>query len=161
MRFVPVKSLEQQSQLLVHRVRQGFVVQRTATINRIRGLLSEFGVVLPLKAATVRREAMRQLEDLPGWANTVIGDLLSEVSRLDERVAQYDRHIEAIAKESVPARQLMQLPGVGRKRGLMALLTATGWLRSTMFKHQGHGAAHGTAPAKSRRRRCRGWRCAG
>jgi transposase len=113
MRFVPPKSIEQQSQLLVHRPRQGFVVQRTATLNRIRGLLSEFGVVLPLKAAVVRREAMRQLEDLPGWANTVIGDLLSEVSRLDERIAQYDRHIGAIAKQSAPARQLMQLPGVG------------------------------------------------
>lgn len=113
MRFVPPKSIEQQSQLLVHRARQGFVQQRTATINRIRGLLSEFGIVLPLKAATVRREAMRQLEDLPGWANTVIGDLLSEISRLDERIAQYDRHIEAIAKASAPAQQLMRLPGVG------------------------------------------------
>lgn len=113
MRFVPVKSLQQQSELMVHRARQGFVQQRTATINRIRGLLSEFGVVLPLKAATVRREAMQQLEDLPGWANTVIGDLLSEVSHLDERIAQYDRHIEAIARESTPAKQLMRLPGVG------------------------------------------------
>ena len=46
MRFVPIKSLEQQSQLSVHRVRQGFIDQRTATINRIRGLLSEFGLVL-------------------------------------------------------------------------------------------------------------------
>jgi transposase len=113
MRFVPPKSVEQQSQLMVHRARQGFVAQRTATINRIRGLLSEFGIVLPLKAATVRREAMHQLEDLPGWANTVIGDLLSEVSRLDERIAQYDRHIESLAKDSAQARQLMQLPGVG------------------------------------------------
>jgi transposase len=83
MRFVPPKSLQQQSQLLVHRARQGFVQQRTATINRIRGLLS------------------------------VVGDLLSEVGRLDERIAQYDRHIEQIAKESTPARQLMRLPGVG------------------------------------------------
>lgn len=113
MRFVPAKSLQQQSQLMVHRARQGFVQQRTATINRIRGLLSEFGIVLPLKAATVRREAMLQLEDLPGWANTVIGDLLSEVHRLDERIAQYDRHIEQIARDSAPARQLMQLPGIG------------------------------------------------
>lgn len=114
MRFVPPKSLQQQSELMVHRARQGFVQQRTATINRsIRGLLSEFGVVLPLKAATVRREAMRRLEDLPGWANTVIGDLLSEVHRLDERIAQYDRHIEQIAKQNASAGRLMQLPGVG------------------------------------------------
>ena len=54
MRFVPVKTLEQQSRLLVHRARQGFVEARTATINRIRGLLSEFGIVLPLKAEVVR-----------------------------------------------------------------------------------------------------------
>ena len=113
MRFVPPKSLQQQSELMVHRARQGFVAQRTATINRIRGLLSELGIVLPLKAATVRREALLQLEDLPGWANTVIGDLLSEVHHLDERIAQYDRHIEHIAKQSAAARRLMQLPGVG------------------------------------------------
>lgn len=49
MRFVPPKSVHQQSELMVHRARQGFVVQRTATINRIRGLLSQFGIVLPLK----------------------------------------------------------------------------------------------------------------
>ena len=113
MRFVPIKTEQQQSELLVHRARQGFVQQRTATINRIRGLLSEFGVVLPLKAQTVRREAMQRLEDLPGWANTVIGDLLSEVSRLDERIAQYDHHIAEIAKRNTTAKQLMQLPGVG------------------------------------------------
>lgn len=112
MRFVPAKSIEQQTQLMVHRVRQGFVAQRTATLNRIRGLLSELGVVLPLKAATVRREALRQLEDLPGLANTVIGDLLSEVTRLDERIAQYDLKIRQMAKTCEPARQLMQLTGV-------------------------------------------------
>ena len=93
MRFVPVKSVEQQARLMVHRARQGYVEARTACINRVRGLLSELGVVLPLKAQTVRREAAGALEELPGWANTVIGDLLSELHRLDERVAEYDRHI--------------------------------------------------------------------
>ena len=65
MRFVPIKSEEQQARLMVHRARQGFVEQRTATLNRIRGLLSEFGVVLPLKAEVVRREAANVLENLP------------------------------------------------------------------------------------------------
>lgn len=54
MRFVPIKSEEQQSRLMVHRARQGFITARTATINRIRGLLSEFGIVLPLKAEVAR-----------------------------------------------------------------------------------------------------------
>lgn len=114
MRFVPVKTLEQQSRLMVHRARQGYVVARTATINRIRGLLCEFGIVLPQKAEVVRREAAQHLEDLPGYANTVIGDLLSEVHHLDERIKQYDGHIRAMAKDCTAAQQLMRLMGVGQ-----------------------------------------------
>jgi transposase len=113
MRFVPVKTLEQQSRLMVHRARQGFVAARTATINRIRGLLAEFGVVLPQKAEVVRRQAAAHLEELPGWANTVIGDLLSEVHHLDQRIKQYDVHVQAMARECTAAQQLMQLMGVG------------------------------------------------
>ena len=113
MRFVPVKTEEQQSRLMVHRARQGFVTERTATINRIRGLLSEFGVVMPQKAETVRAQAREHLEDLPGYANLVIGDLLSEVSHLDERIAQYDVHVRAMARDCTAAQQLMQLMGVG------------------------------------------------
>lgn len=113
MRFVPVKTEDQQARLMVHRARQGFVTTRTATINRIRGLLAEFGVVLPLKAEVVRRQAAASLEDLPGWANLVIGDLLSEVHHLDQRIGQYDAHIRQMARHSTPAQQLMQLMGVG------------------------------------------------
>lgn len=113
MRFVPVKSIDQQARLMVHRARQGYVQARTATINRLRGLLSELGIVLPLKAATVRRQAGAALEELPGWANTVVGDLLSELHRLDERIAQYDRHMQVIAREDQRAGQLMRLAGVG------------------------------------------------
>ena len=67
---------------------RGFVEQRTAILNRIRGLglLSKLGIVLPLKATTVRREAARELEALPARANLVIGDLLSEVHRLDRLI---------------------------------------------------------------------------
>jgi transposase len=113
MRFVPVKSIDQQARLMVHRARQGFVEARTATINRVRGLMSELGIVLPTKAATVRREAGACLEDLPGWANTVVGDLLSELHHLDERIAQYDKHIQAIARDDERAKQLMRLSGIG------------------------------------------------
>ena len=114
MLFVPVKSEDQQQHLMVHRARQGFIEARTATINRIRGLLSEFGIVLPLKAATVRREATNHLEDLPGYANLVIGDLLSEVTRLDERIAAYDVHVRQMARgRDNPAQRLMRLSGIG------------------------------------------------
>ena len=113
MRFVPIKTEDQQAQLMVHRARQGFITERTACLNRIRGLLSEFGIVLPLKAEVVRRQAHEHLEDLPGYANLVIGDLLSEVTHLDERIKQYDAHVRAIARQSTAAQQLMQLMGIG------------------------------------------------
>jgi transposase len=93
MRFVPVKSTEQQALLALHRVRQGFVVQRTATINRLRGLMSEFGVVLPLRSVTVRRQAATAAEALPELARRVIGDLLAQLRMLDARIDTYDAQI--------------------------------------------------------------------
>lgn len=124
MRFVPIKSAEQQGRLMVHRARQGFIEERTATINRIRSLLTEVGIVMPQKADTVRRQALSLLEDLPSWVNTVIGDLLSQLHHLDERVAQYDRHIAQMAKEDSRAQQLMKLSGVGATTAtaLMAMI---------------------------------------
>ena len=76
MRFVPIKSIEQQSDLTLHRVRQGFVEERTAMLNRIRGLLAEFGHVLPLRAAEVRRRAPELLEKLPTRVARCVRDLL-------------------------------------------------------------------------------------
>lgn len=113
MRFVPIKSIEQQSQLFVHRARQGYIEERTALINRMRGLLSELGIVLPLKSAGMRSGVHQVLEDLPGWCNTVVGDMLAHLSRLDECISQYDRHVQEIARQSEMARQLMRLPGIG------------------------------------------------
>lgn len=127
MRFVPVKSLLAQSRLAVHAARQGFVQARTACVNRLRGLLSEFGVVLALKAQTVRRQAAEHLEHLPGWMRTVGHDLLDEMRRLDERIAAYDDHIRLIARAEPRSQQLMTIPGVG---------TTTA---SALLAHIGHG----------------------
>jgi len=113
MRFVPVKNVEQQSELFLHRARQGYVEQRTALINRVRGLLSELGIVLPQKADTIRRELAPLLEDLPGHCNTVVADVITDLERLDARIAEYDRHIACCAKASSDARRLMQLSGIG------------------------------------------------
>ena len=55
MRFVPIKTVEQQTELFLHRSRNAYVEQRTALINRVRGLLAELGIVLPQKADTVRK----------------------------------------------------------------------------------------------------------
>src|SRR6266704_7082734 len=75
MRFVPVKSLEQQALLAIHRVRQGFVEERTATMLRIRGLMGEFGIVLGQKPSRLRNEIGLTLEALPTLARRTIDDL--------------------------------------------------------------------------------------
>ena len=123
MRFVPVKSAEQQALLALHRVRQGFVVERTATINRLRGLMSEFGVVLPLRSMTVRRQAAAAAETLPELACRAIGDLLEQLRLLDERIGGYDREIEAQARLCQPAQRLMKIRGIGPTTALAIVAT--------------------------------------
>ncbi len=92
----------------------GFVAARTAThqphprtAHRVRRRAAAEG----RGRARLRRAST--LEDLPGYANLVIGDLLSEVHHLDERIAQYDMHIRTMARQCTAAQQLMQLMGVG------------------------------------------------
>jgi len=113
MRFVPVKSAEQQAILSLHRVRQGFIEQRTATINRIRGLLAEFGMVLPQRAEQVRRAAVVVAEELPILAREAVADLRAHLSYLDQRIAQYERQLIELARQREAAVRVQRLPGVG------------------------------------------------
>ena len=113
MRFVPVKEEHQQIILCLHRTRQGFVEERTATYNRLRGLIAEFGIVLPQKVASLRRTIIDHLEDLPGYANQCVGDLLAHADQLDLRVAEYDKVIAHAAREDARSKRLMERPGIG------------------------------------------------
>jgi transposase len=113
MRFVPVKEEHQQVILCLHRTRQGFVEERTATYNRLRGLISEFGIVLPQKVDCLRRGIAARLEDLPGYANQCLGDLLAHADSLDRRIAEYDRLIAQAAREDARSRRLMERSGIG------------------------------------------------
>jgi transposase len=94
MRFVPVKSTEQQSDLTLHRVRQGFVEERTATLNRLRGLLAEFGHVMPLRPSELHRRVPQLLEELPARVAICAQDLLDHARALQEKVLQYEREIK-------------------------------------------------------------------
>lgn len=113
MRFVPIKTIEQQGKLFVHRAHQGYVAERTALINRIRGLLSELGIVLPQAFKAFHQGVHEALEDLPGYCNQVIGDLLNELSHIQDRIAKSEREIQLMAKQDDQAQRLMQLRGVG------------------------------------------------
>jgi len=113
MRFVPIKEEHQQIILSLHRTRQGFVEERTATYNRLRGLIAEFGIVLPQKVTCLRKTIGAHLEDVPGYANRCIGDLLAHADQLDARIADYDQAIAQAAREDARSKRLMQRPGIG------------------------------------------------
>jgi transposase len=113
MRFVPIKSAEQQAVLAMHRVRQGYIEERTATINRLRAVLTEFGVVLPNRVQWVRRGASEAAQGLPQLARGAAEDLRTHLRLLDERIGAYDRELEALARQSEAAQRLMQIRGVG------------------------------------------------
>lgn len=128
MRFVPVKSLEQQATLSVHRVRQGFIEERTATLNRIRGLLAEFGHVLPQRSIEVRRGVPQLLQALPGMAARAVEDLLAHLRLLDERVLAYERQIGALARHSELAQRAQACAGIG-PIGASAIVATVGEAR--------------------------------
>ena len=117
MHFVAVKTQEQQAVLMVHRARSLVVANRTALANQIRGVLGEFGLVVPQGVARLRGQLPRILEDaengLPTLAREVLAGLLEQLRELDHRIRQYDGRIRELAQQSEPARRLMQVEAIG------------------------------------------------
>lgn len=117
MQFVAVKTEGQQAVLTVHRARSLVLANRTAQVNQIRGLLGEFGIVVPLGIARVRGDLPRILEDadncLPCQAREVLSGLLDQLRELDQHVAKYDVALRVLARQSEPARRLMQVESIG------------------------------------------------
>jgi transposase len=117
MRFVPVKSIEQQAILSVHRVRQGFVKARTAQANQIRGLLGEFGLVIPQGIINVAKRVPEILEDasneLPVPFRHLIDRLTTHLKELDRQVKEFEGEIIAWHRSSELSRKLEKIPGIG------------------------------------------------
>jgi transposase len=117
MHFVAVKSIEQQSMLCIHRLREGFKTERTACINRIRGLLAEFGLVFAQKSPVLRQALPDAIEDatneLGGLARLALQRAWAQWQELDEHLAWCDERIGADLKANEQVRQAGQLLGVG------------------------------------------------
>jgi len=117
MRFVPVKNIEQQSVLSLHRVRQGFVRARTAQANQIRGLLSEFGLVVPQGIAHIARRVPEIIEDatneLTGSLRLLIQRLMEHLKELDRQARELEAQIQAWHRENEASSKLAKVPGIG------------------------------------------------
>jgi transposase len=117
MRFVPVKSAEQQSWLAVHRLREGFKEERTACINRIRGLLAEFGLVFPQRPELLRQALPLVLDDmnneLPDIGRLALQQALLHWIELDCHLAWCDERVAVHARSDARARAIMPLSGIG------------------------------------------------
>lgn len=117
MRFIPVKSIEQQSMLCVHRLREGLKEDRTACINRIRGLLAEFGLVFPQGARELQGLLSEVLEDASNELGTLARLTLQRAQaqwhELDEHLAWCDQRIAAHGQANAAVKTAATLLGIG------------------------------------------------
>ncbi|MGC1361328.1 MAG: IS110 family transposase [Silvibacterium sp.] len=117
MRFVPQKTVEQQDLQALHRVRSRLVANRTQLINQIRGLLAEYGVVLPQHAGQVRSGLPAVLEDaenqLTGFGRELFQGLYEDLAQLDEKIAAADGRIQIAFQNTPNCRRIAAVEGVG------------------------------------------------
>ena len=117
MRFVPIKTVEQQNIQALHRIRTELVRQRTAKVNQIRGLLGEYGIVVRQGVAVLRKALPDILEDaengLMSDFRALLAGLREDLVTLDERVVTLDQAMQTLANSHQAARRLLKLRGVG------------------------------------------------
>lgn len=119
---VPVKSPRQQGMQALHRVREQLKAQRTATINLVRGVLREYGVMIPNGSAKVRIAVRAALEDagndVPMALRATVAEQLERIAALQADMAAIEKRLAAEAANDVAVQRYLTVPGVG-------LLTAT------------------------------------
>ena len=117
MRFVSVKTVEQQDIQAAHRIRSELIGHRTAKANQIRGLVAEYGLVAPQQMARLRAAVPDWLEDAENGLTSrfrgLLSDLWNDLKTLDHRVAELDHEIHIVAQSNPVAMRLQQLRGVG------------------------------------------------
>jgi transposase len=115
MRFVPVKSVECQDLQALHRIRDRLVHSRTSLINHTRGLLAEYGVVLPQGARRFTAQVGQVVAeaDLSDLARELFSELLDQLGDVDRRIEQIDARLVSICRENAACRRLMGMPGIG------------------------------------------------
>ncbi len=142
MRFVPIKSTAQQDIQAVHRLRERHVTERTALVNQIRGLLAEYGIVIPQGVTAVRRALPGILEDgengLSDLSRDCFAELYAELVMLDEKIAQDEKKLVRIQHAHAVCQRLDEIIGIGALTAT-ALYAAAGTAQD--FRHGRHFAA--------------------
>jgi transposase len=117
MRFVPIKRVEQQDLQALHRIRERLIKARTALVNEIRGLLSEYGIVLPQSITKFRALIVSKLQNeqakLTALSTEVFWHLYDEFLSLEKRLAYYDEKLAAIGRAHPECQRLQTIPGIG------------------------------------------------
>ncbi len=127
LKAVAVKSEEQQAVLALHRMRQQLVKFRTAQINGLRGLLTEYGEVMAQGRSGVRKgiaEALQRLSDrLPAMVIDTLREQYDRIGKIDEQVAEIERRLKIWHKEDQASRRIADIPGVGLLGATAAVAT--------------------------------------
>jgi transposase len=117
MRFVPVKAIDSQALLALHRARQGFVKARVAQTNQTRGLLAEFGIVIPQGARGVEQRMPSILEDaengLPVSFRQLLSRLLEHARCLRQQAEEIEAEIKRWHEHNEASRRVAEIPGIG------------------------------------------------
>jgi transposase len=117
MRFVTIKTVEQQDMQLLHRIRSRLIGSRTQLANQIRGLLNEYGIVLPQLLAHVRHALPCLTEEqeprLTGFAKELFADLYDELCALDKRIAGLDQKLDRVYRQNPLCQKISAIEGVG------------------------------------------------
>ena len=117
MRFVPGKSIQQQDIQSIHRIRSQAVARRTAQANQIRGLLMEYGIIIPKGISYVRQQIPSILEDaeneLSFLFRELLIDLYDEMVHLDQRIKTLEIKLETLCSHNQDCQRLLTIPGVG------------------------------------------------
>ena len=117
MRFVPIKSIEQQDVQNFHRQRERIKKERTALVNQVRGLLAEYGVVINQGVGAVRKDLPVILADvengLSSLARELFAELLEELRDIEQRFKQCERRIHVLNRDNEVCRRLGEVLGIG------------------------------------------------
>lgn len=142
MHFVPAKTIEQQDIQGIHRIRSGFIQERTSLVNQIRGLLAEYGIVVPQGIATIRKQLPDIIDDrendLTPIMREIFAELYKSLTEKDQRVQMMDAKIIQLCAQSEACQRLIKVEGIGAITAT-ALVAAVG--DAKVFKNGRHMAA--------------------